>query len=170
MVLKPQDIVVALKLCLEGQPKNYSVLAAALGMSASEVHSAVKRLVESKLADPNSKAVLREPLRNFLVHGVAHAFPAKPREVTRGIPTAWAAPVMAGKVSSSEQMQPVWPDPEGDVQGVSVKPLYPSVAKAVRQDPGLYDLLALVDVLRLGRARERKFAEDELIIRLKPHA
>jgi hypothetical protein len=48
-----------------------------------------------------------------------------------------------------------------------VKPLYASAVKAAREDGGLYDLLALVDALRLGRARERKFAEEELVTRLK---
>ena len=55
-----------------------------------------------------------------------------------------------------------WPDPEGDVLGQAVKPLYRSVIIAAKQDPKLHDLLALVDALRLGRARERKIAEMEL--------
>lgn len=34
--------------------------------------------------------------------------------------------------------------------------------EAARRDPALYELLALVDALRGGRARERKLAQDEL--------
>lgn len=169
MFTKPQDIVVALKLCLDGEALSYGDLAAALGMSASEVHAAVRRLSSAHLVEPETKRVRRVALRNFLVHGVPHAFPANPREVTRGMPTAWAAPVMAGQVQS-EQLPPVWPDPQGMVQGVAVKPLYPSVPGAAGRDLALYDLLALVDVLRIGRARERVFAESEISQRLKAHA
>ncbi|MBX3751780.1 MAG: AsnC family protein [Opitutaceae bacterium] len=170
MVTKAQDILVALKLALGSARPSYADLGQSLGMSASEVHAAVRRLIEARLLDPESQQVRREALRNFLVHGVPYGFPASPKEVTRGMPTAWAAPVMAGKVSASEQIPPVWPDPEGNVQGAAVMPLYASVPSAARRDPELYHLLALVDALRLGRARERAFAEKELSERLSSHA
>ena len=41
-----------------------------------------------------------------------------------------------------------------------------SVPRAVKTDPELYDLLCLVDALRIGRARERALAEQELSQRL----
>ncbi|MDI1249375.1 MAG: AsnC family protein [Lacunisphaera sp.] len=171
MFTKAQDIVVALKLALADAPRpSYADLAADLGMSASEVHAAVRRLGEARLLDPETQEVRREALRNFLIHGVPHAFPTRTREVTRGLPTAWAAPVLAGKISAGEQIPPVWPDPDGQVQGAAVKPLYSSVPHAARRDPALYDLLALVDALRLGRARERALAEKELSKRLIDHA
>ena len=85
------------------------------------------------------------------------------------MPTAWAAPVLSGKISASEQIPPVWPDPEGSVQGASVQPLYVSVPGAARRDPALYDLLALVDAVRIGRARERNLAEKEISHRLDAH-
>jgi hypothetical protein len=40
------------------------------------------------------------------------------------------------------------------------------VPDAARSDPKLYELLALVDAIRVGRARERKLAESELEKRL----
>lgn len=170
MFTKPQDIVVALKLTLGSGLCGYAELGQSLGMSASEVHAAVRRLIEARLVDPETKRVRRDALHKFLVHGVPYAFPANPKEVTRGMPTAWAAPAMSGKISSSDQIPPVWPDPEGRVQGASVQPLYPSVPGAARRDPELYALLALVDALRIGRARERVFAEKEISRRLKNHA
>ena len=169
MFTKPQDIVVALKLVLGAADSSYADLGKALGMSASEVHAAVRRLNQARLIDPETKQVRIQALLNFLVHGVPHAFPANPQEVSRGMPTAWAAPVMASQVQS-EQLPPVWPEPEGRVQGVAVRPLYPSVPGAARRDPELYDLLALVDALRIGRARERSFAESEIAQRLNAHA
>lgn len=170
MFTKPQDIVVALKLCLGTEGQSYADLGRALGMSASEVHAAVRRLIDARLVVPETREVRREALRNFLVHGVPHAFPANPGGITRGMPTAWAAPAMSGKFSASEQIPPVWPDPDGSVQGASVQPLYGSVPQAARRNPALYDLLALVDAIRVGRARERAFAEKEIESRLNTHA
>jgi hypothetical protein len=76
---------------------------------------------------------------------------------------------MADKFNAAEQIPPVWPDSNGKVQGASVRPLYSSVPGAARRDPALYDLLALVDALRIGRARERNVAEKEISNRLKAH-
>jgi DNA-binding Lrp family transcriptional regulator len=166
MVTKPQDIVVALKLCLGSSRQTYVDLGKSLGMSASEVHAGVRRLTYARLLDPETNEVRREALSNFLVHGVPYAFPAQLKEVTRGIPTAWAAPVMVGKLSTTDQIQPVWPDPDGRVQGAAVQPLYPSVPRAALKDSALYELLALVDALRIGRARERALAEREITQRL----
>lgn len=169
MFTKPQDVLVALKLCLDAAKRSYADLGQALGMSASEVHAAVRRLGEARLVEPATRQVRREALRNFLVHGVPYAFPARPGEVTRGMPTAWAAPVMGKKFGGEGQLRPVWPDPEGKVQGASVPALYASVPGVARRDRALYDLLALVDALRIGRARERAFAEKELNHRLYAH-
>lgn len=165
-VTKPQDIVVALKLCLSGVDQSFAALASGLGMSASEVHGACARLIEARLIDAETRRPRRKVLQEFLRSGVPYAFPAQLGEITRGVPTAWAAPVMAGKVSVDETLTPVWPDPDGTKQGTAVEPLYRSVPVAAKNDPELYDLLALVDALRLGRARERKFAEQELERRL----
>jgi DNA-binding Lrp family transcriptional regulator len=170
MVTKPQDVLVALKLSLGDQGQTYAEMGTMLGMSASEVHAAVRRLIEAKLVEADTRQIRREALLKFLVHGVPHSFPASPKEVTRGMPTAWAAPAFEGKFKASEQMTPVWPDPEGLVQGAAVQPLYSSVTHAARRDSSLYDLLAFVDALRFGRARERAVAEAELGLRLARHA
>ncbi len=163
---KPQDVVVVLKLCLSGGDESFAALASGLGMSASEVHGACVRLTEARLIDPETRRPRRKALQEFLRYGVPYAFPAQLGERTRGIPTAWAAPAMAGKVSVDDAAIPVWPDPAGTRQGAAVEPLHRSVPVAAKNDPALYDLLALVDALRIGRARERKFAEQELERRL----
>jgi DNA-binding Lrp family transcriptional regulator len=171
MIAKSQDVVIALKLCTGNAMATYAELGRELGMSASETHACVRRLAHARLVEPDTKRVRREPLINFLVHGVPYAFPAiQKSDVTRGMLTAWAAPVMEGNiiVVSGSQLGPVWPDPEGAAQGTTVKPLYPSVPHAARADKNLYDLLALVDALRIGRARERQFAEKEIRRRLCP--
>jgi hypothetical protein len=170
MITKSQDVMVALKLSLGAERKTYADLGRDLGMSASHVHAAVCRLAEARLLDPETNEIRRESLLTFLVHGVPFAFPAREKEVTRGMPTAWAAPAMAGKFSHSHQLPPVWPDPDGSVQGAAVEPLYASAPGAARRDPALYDLLALADALRIGRARERKMAEEEISRRFDVHA
>ena len=151
-------------------PTTYAERAKRMSMSASEVHSAVQRLEEARLLDPETKAVRRKPFFEFLVHGVPYVFAVAPKELTRGIPTAWAAPVLSDHMKSVEELPPVWPDPNGKVQGQSVLPLYRSVPNAVAADQELYDLLSLLDALRIGRARERKIATEELDQRLKQYA
>ena len=46
-------------------------------------------------------------------------------------------------------------------------PLYKSVPQAALRDSKLYQLLALVDAIRDGRASERKIAERDLAQRLR---
>ncbi len=59
-------------------------------------------------------------------------------------------------------------DPFGkrNVRGHSILPLYPSVPEAALKDEKLYELLALVDALRIGRAREKELAVVELKTRM----
>lgn len=165
MIAKSVDVVVLLKLLLEKEPKTYAQLSKELGISASEIHAAVRRCADAGLIEPSSRAPLRKPLEEYLIHGVRYAFPAKPGPLTRGTPTAYAAPPLADQISS-DGLPPVWPDPEGDTKGYAFEPLYDSVPKAARSNRKFYELLALVDALRGGRARERKLAEEELKKRL----
>jgi hypothetical protein len=46
--------------------------------------------------------------------------------------------------------------------GQSIEPLYRTVPWAARRDRSLYELLALIDGLRVGKARERSLTEKEL--------
>ena len=56
----------------------------------------------------------------------------------------------------------VWPDPVGESRGQAIEPLYPGLIQAVKTDERFYQLLALTDVIRIGRVRERKTAIEEL--------
>lgn len=170
MVLKPQDLLVVLKLWV-GRAKSwtYPLLAQELGISLSEVHGAVKRaakagfLLEASLAKgPNPLA-----LREFLIHGAKFAFPAERGGMTRGIPTAYAAAPLNAEILPGDEPPPVWPHPEGTERGLAFAPIYAAAPAAALQDPALYELLALLDAIRGGRARERQRAIQLLEERLQ---
>ncbi len=167
MALKPQDVVIALKLAVLGREAwTYESLAKDLAMSPSEAHNGVKRLVASKLLTPD-RTVIRASLKEFLVHGLRYAFPPTLGRETRGIPTAHAAPPLLSEIEASKEDQPVWPYPEGTVRGQSFSPLYRSVPKIALKDAKLYALLALSDAIRGGRARESELAARMISERLK---
>jgi len=169
MVLKPQDIVVVLKLSeFEGRRPPFAKIAEELYMSASEVHAAVRRAQVSHLLHgpdlgerPNYKA-----LEEFLIHGLKYVYPVEHGGMTRGLPTSYAADPLRRLIQAGDDPLPVWPDPKGPVRGAAFQPLYHSVPQAARRDSYLYELLALIDAVRDGRARERNLAEKELLIRL----
>ncbi len=145
--------------------RTFPRLAAALGMSASETHAAVKRAVASGLVDGVTRKARKAALLEFLLHGLRYVFPAEWRGVTRGVPTSYAAPPLSSEFATGD-LPPVWPHPEGTSRGEGLAPLYRSVPDAALRDPQLYEWLALVDALRSGRARERKLAANELERRL----
>jgi hypothetical protein len=173
MILKPQDILVLLKLVALGEKGwSYNRLAVDLGMSPAEVHAATKRALVAQLAVRSGDRVVPN-IRNlgeFLVHGLRYVFVPERGEMTRGMPTLYAAPPLKGAVVESSEPQPVWPDPEGEARGELFAPLYKSAPKAARADPVLYELLVLVDAIRGGRARERELAIKELKKRLERYA
>lgn len=172
MVLKPQDVLVMLKLVALGDRRwTYSSLATDLDLSPSQLHSAVRRAVQAQLAikDGNGTRPHLRNLEEFLVHGVRYVFAPERGEPTRGLPTGYAAPPLSEAFDDSNELPPVWPDSEGEVRGMAFSPLYRNAVAAARRDEQLYELLALVDAIRGGRARERDMAIKELRNRLTQH-
>jgi hypothetical protein len=108
----------------------------------------------------------RSNLKEFLIHGVKYAFPVEHGGVIRGIPTAEGASPLHEHFVDQSELPPVWPYAMGSVRGVAFSPLYKNVPKAAGRDPILYELLALVDAIRAGRAREREIAIRELTARI----
>ena len=102
----------------------------------------------------------RAACEECLISGVKYFFPAKLGGLTRGIVTSYAAPVFKKQIVIGDTPVPIWPYAEGDQLGLALEPLYSSVPKSVMQYPDqlFYDLLALVDAIRSGRARERNMA------------
>lgn len=168
--LRPQDVLVLAKLlAYGGQRPSMAQMGIDLSISPSEVHAALKRLAQSRLISTDAAGTrpLLAAVEEFLVHGVKYAFPAKHGEVTRGVPTSYAAPPLNARLTAGDELPPVWPFAEGTQRGVTLQPLYRTAPAAALRDPALYQLLSLIDALRDGRARERKLAEQALRVRLK---
>jgi DNA-binding Lrp family transcriptional regulator len=142
----------------------YAALAAAIGLSKGEVHNAVKRLTAARLLSVDTRKPNRQALLDFIVGGVPYAFAVEPGPPTRGVPTAHSAPTLAAEILESDAV--VWPSVEGESRGASIDPLYPGAPATARLNPELYNLLTLVDALRIGRARERQLAKALLHDRL----
>jgi hypothetical protein len=170
IVLKPQDLVVLLRLSLvTGAVPTYAALAAELGMTASEIHAGLERASIAQLArkdQAGKPSVVREALKLFVIHGARYAFPVVRGEATRGTPTGYAAPPLKEKIVQPNEVPPVWPHKDGTVRGMAFYPLYPSVPVAAGRNPALYELLALFDAIRGGSARERALAIELLNERL----
>ena len=150
----------------DGVEWSYPALAHELSMSASEVHAGVKRAVAARLMDMHRKIPVKSNLLEFLIHGVKYAYPPDRGGLTRGIPTGYAAPPLKALILQPDDPPPVWPDPEGQVRGYEFSPLFSAVPAACKVDQKLYELLALVDAIRDGRARERKIAIKEIQSRI----
>lgn len=170
VILRPQDLVVLLRLALENGPApTYAALASEIGLTASEIHAALERATLAQLArkDEGGKAsVVRDALLLFVQHGARYAFPATRGSMTRGMPTSYAAPPLKDKIVQPNDPPPVWPHKNGSVRGEAFYPLYPSVPEAATRNQQLYELLVLFDAVRGGSPRERAIAMPLLAERL----
>ena len=142
----------------------YSVraLEESTGISKSEVSGSLRRCLDVGLAKAERGSGLprtnTRALLGFLMHGLKYVYPARAGALVRGIPTAHAAPVLAGRLLSAGEHMHVWEDAHGSVLGQRVEPLHKGVPHAVRRDAALYAMLALVDAVRLGQERESALA------------
>lgn len=157
--LRPLDVVVALQLALRPEDK-YEALAGTLGIVVSAAHRAVTRLEAARLVLPHRRAAARGSLIDFIVHGVPYSFYAVIGPEAPGVPTAYSAPPLAAEIESDRPL--VWPSVQGAMRGDTLEPLYPGAASLAGRDPALYEVLTLVDAMRVGRARERRIAAELL--------
>ncbi|WBA44045.1 hypothetical protein [Hymenobacter canadensis] len=169
--LRPQDIVLLLKLVASSKARVWlgKELAYELSLSASEVSEALARCRYSRLLapDPGSHQVQARALIEFLLHGLPYVFAAHAGAQARGIQTASSAAPL-NKTFGTEPAY-VWPNAAGEAWGAAIEPLYPGVAAAAQKDARLYELLALVDALRLGRPRERRVAAQLIEAAITQH-
>jgi hypothetical protein len=167
--MRPLDIVVLLKLvALDGQPWKVMEIARQLHISQSEISESLNRNRIAGLLDDSKKHVFTESFLEFMIHGLKYVFPQKPGPIVRGMPTAHSAPPLSASIHSGDEVF-VWPYEEGSVRGEAIEPLYNKVPKAAMEDSKLYELLALVDAIRVGRSREHNLAVSEIKKRIARH-
>ena len=159
--LRPFDIAVALRLLLVPEER-YEPLAEALVTSTSAVHRSVARLQLAGLCQPSSRTIARVALREFLLHGARYAFPAVHGPERTGLATAWTHPDVAGLFDGDAPRGLIWATDRGNVRGESLVPLFPNIPAVAARDPRLHSLLAMVDAIRAGSARESTLVGDTL--------
>ena len=148
----------------QAAPKPTTALVArepALRASAARAIALATNPAETRTHLNSAAVVNRRSLAEFALHGAKYAFAPKRLPVGPGVPTSHSAPAFAGVFADGHEPL-VWPDAHGAVRGEGLVPLHPCVPGAVRRDPALYELLALFDALRAGRARERGMAAVRL--------
>lgn len=164
-MLRPSDIASLLYLRLHPADP-YSAMAERLGISKSTAHDSVRRLVHNRLAHESKRAtalVADGPALDFLTFGVPYAFVPDVVPDARGVMTGLRALDLSSAGGAfSSALAIVWPSKLGDARGMGVAPLVPAAPDLPYRDPPLYRMLAIVDALRLGDAREREVARDSL--------
>jgi hypothetical protein len=167
--LKPQDLLVALKVCVNSDREFLlSTLGEELQMVISAVHGSIRRCEQAQLLSRASGSIraVRPYLAEFVIHGARFAFPGMQGSMTRGMATSIAGPSLRQHFDLSNAILPVWPDAQGDTRGPSLTPLHHTTVAASRLDEKLFDVLTMLDALRIGAARERELASTMLLERL----
>lgn len=156
--MRPQDIMVLLKMVDYGNQEWQNVdLAKSLDLSQAEVSNVLERCRIARLVNDNKRRVNTVSLLEFLQHGLPFVFPAITSAPKRGVLTGVSSEPMASLIVSDKDKF-VWPFPKGNARGISVSPLYSTVPEVSQRDPGMHELLSLVDCLRMGKVREKEIA------------
>jgi len=164
--MRPQDIVVLLKIILLGnKPWQNKDLATQLFLSPAEISLSLQRSAVGGLVNSEKRKVHRQTFLEFLQFGLHVVFPAIPGGIVNGLYTAHSHPFM--KQFFTSDVAYVWPDVTGKGRGQSILPLYKDVVRAALQDEELYKMLALLDILRVGKMRELQIAMEELKILIR---
>lgn len=150
------------------EPASFQEQTGIYRVTRKRVRRSVSPLEESAPLD-NPVRVHAQALAEFALHGAKYAFPGVRLPLAVGVPTSHSAPAFAG-VFAPGSSDFVWPHPNGSVRGIGVEPLHPSVPFAAMQDAKFYEMLALFDALRVGKARERNMAFERLLALIDPNA
>ena len=164
--MRPQDIVILLKIIAFNNDTWRNIdLAYSLRISPSEISEALNRCRITGLINNEKRKVHLNALTEFIIYGLKYVFPAEPGAVVRGIPTAHSASPIAEHITSNTDIY-VWSYSVGKSRGQAIDPLYKSIPEVVLDDRTFYELMVIVDTIRIGRAREIQIAINELTKRL----
>jgi hypothetical protein len=164
--LKPQDVALLVKLLsLKEAQWRQTDIAAALGLSQGEIAKALSRLAKAKLIQ--DKRVNRTAALEFILHAIKYVFPAEIGPLVAGVPTGISSPMHQKMVVQHDEDPYVWPSVNGSMRGQMIKPFYPYLADAALKDLKFYGIMSAIEILRVGRARERRLAEQYLERKIK---
>ncbi len=151
--MRPHDVVVLLKIIsLQGEDWFNKDLSSELFISPSEISESLNRSMIARLISPDKRKVQKNALLKFIENGIGFVFPVEIGAIVRGMATAHSAPILQ-KFFVSKSIY-VWPDPHGNAKGEGISPLYPNQVKAALRDESLYQMLSLLDAIRIGKPRE----------------
>lgn len=169
--IKPQDIVVLLKVLLKGKGRwKYEDLEKELGLSKSVIYRSLNRCAGAKfISNSPFEYFFAGNVKEFLLHGIQYAFATTPGKMSKGIPTGHSAPVLNSQIIADKDHY-VWPSVKGKSRGQSIKPLDERVPDFILSDIELYDLLALIDAIRVGKVREKELAGNLLTAKIDSYA
>lgn len=164
--MRPHDVVILLKIiAIDNENWMMKDIANKLYISSSEVSESLNRSVWAGLMTNDKRRIFKSALLDFITHGLKYVYPQKPGAMVRGIKTAHSAPPLSFEINSEQNY--VWPYAEGDSRGFAIEPLHPNVPRACLEDHKLYELLALLDAIRIGNTREQNMAINELKNRIQ---
>lgn len=163
--LHPFDVVTALRLLRPSGTLQH--IADELSVAPSQIHASLGRLVVAGLLRTEGRATNPRALGEFLLAGVRYAFPARRGALVDGVPTAYSAPPLAAQFDAVDVV--VWTAPRHPraVRGFGMTPLYPKASELVTSSPETYQLLTIVDALRIGEPKVRSLARTELEARIR---
>ncbi len=172
--MKSQDILILLKILIKEQGQwSMARLAHELFISKSEVSMGIRRLKTAgcllKSTGDLSFIPLEIALKEFLIMGLKYVFPVKLGKTIRGTLTGHSMLKLQNLISSDNGDEYVWEYEFGESKGVSIEPLYKTVPKAVELDVELYEFLALIDIIRVGRLREVEIAKELIKNKIDKH-
>lgn len=168
IMLKPQDVALLIKILARKTADDWRQvdLAMDLGLSQGEVAKALSRLSKAGLVI--NKRVNRTSALEFILHAVKYVFPIELGSLAAGVPTAISAPAHRNSVVQTGDDVFVWPSLKGKVRGQIIIPFYPKLGEAALKDIEFYEMMSAIEILRMGRTRERKAAERFLERKIKP--
>ena len=160
-MLKPQDLLVALYAATHEGGQTFAQMAAHLHLGLSTAHTAYQSAKEARLLGPDGHPD-KQRIADFTVYGAPVAYPGRVGGRIRGVRTAWTAAPIDGLFAIPSGQHYVWPDRKGDTRGLSLEPIHRAAVGISRSCGKIYAILALIDIIRVGGARERGVAAEQI--------
>mgnify|MGYP006447555981 CR=1 FL=1 len=159
--MRPHDIAILLKIASKGKA-NWMMkdIAHELKISPGEISESLNRSVIGGLISSDKKTLKKLALLDFLKSGLRYVYPQHPGSMQRGVETAISAPPLNHEFINEEKF--VWPYGNGNTRGQAIEPLHPNTPEACLNDKKYYELMALTDAIRTGKAREKNMAFEML--------